>query len=74
MSVFNIKIMQIYHYRNDLDPNGWTPFSLTEEDGKKWNLFCRRLALSGRDDMYPYFDDYLTFLNELKVERNIKEV
>ncbi len=58
--------MQTYHYRNDLSPNGWTPFCLTEEDGNKWNVFCQRLSLSGQQ---PYFADYLTFLNELKIER-----
>lgn len=63
--------MNVYHYKDN--SGEWIPFGLTEDDGKKWNLFCQRLVLSGRKEMYPYFSDYLTFLNELEIERNSEQ-
>ena len=54
---------QIYHYK---DFKGWIPFSLTEKDGKLWNLFCQKLALTRPDEPNPYFSDYLMFMQELE--------
>ena len=62
--------MQIYHYKNSLKPGDWEPFTLSEEDGKHWNLFCQKLALKDPKDPSPYFADYLTFINELKINTN----
>ena len=61
--------MQVYHYKNSLAQGGWTPFSLSEKDGKRWNLFCQELALINPQDPNPYFADYLTFINKIDIER-----
>lgn len=54
---------QIYHYKSQ---GGWQPFPLDEENGRLWNNFCARLALSRPDDPNPYYEDYIEFIENLK--------
>jgi len=62
--------MKIYHYKNGKKPGDWDHFTLSEEDGKYWNLFCQALAIKKPKDPNPYFSDYLMFLNERKINTN----
>ena len=66
--------MQTYFYKNSLEKLGWTPFCLTEEHGRMWNLFCQKIGLKNPQDPNPYFSDYLIFMNELEIEHNNKSI
>jgi len=58
--------MEVYHYKNN---QGWEPFSLTEKEGKLWNLFCQKLAIKNPKDPNPYFADYLTFITKMERDK-----
>lgn len=56
------KKYQVFHFRK----NGrWEPFSLTSEEGTKWNIFCSRLMIERPEDPDPDIYDYLEFLDLL---------
>lgn len=61
---------EIYHYKNR--HGDWVPFSLSKEDGKKWNLFCQRLMIERRNDVGPYYTDYVNFMESLSQPEKIE--
>lgn len=57
-------MLEIYHYLDAKDK--WVPFTLTAEQGRKWNKFCQELMIKRPDEPNPYRDDYRDFMDSLK--------
>lgn len=59
--------MQIYHYK---EQGEWIPFSLNNEDSKKWNQFCSHIQITRPKEPNPNRSDLELFFNQLKHTQN----
>lgn len=59
--------LQIYHYR---EKGEWFPFPLKESEGKLWNNFCKRLALTRPDNPHPNSQDLRDFFKNEEKSRS----